>query len=559
MSRSEPGGPLRRLMGAEMEYALRVEGDEPAPASGLLYQELREAVGQRVAMRPASGVQRVFRGRVFLQNGGSLYHEAHGTAPEHGLVEAGTPECRGPTALLAWVRAQDRLLADAAAAVSKPDRVVRLRRNGRDPKGRVYGPQENYEVDLASGPALWVWRLFVPWLVLGGAAAGVVHLAVMVVGLLVVGVALLVLLGLSVLVGVGWASATDRAVLALDRTVALLGRVEQAIAVLVHGPPAAMLHVVLSAVGWRPYRRALRAFLATRMIVTGAGSLREDGRFVLSEKAHAVKREMRWTALPDDRGVFETGHLLKAGVHMAFGEWRAGVALFRQRQRLQLGLADAGRCDVSAWLGFGSTALLLDLIEDGALDDAPQLADPIAAMRKVSEEGIDAALPLRDGGSMTALAVQRWYADRASAWVSAQPALSAEAWRVVSRWREVLDALEHDPDSLIGKLDWVTKQALLEDAGADLTWEAQKVIDLRYHELGDGYADWLDEEGLIERIVSEVTVARAVEEPPHDTAAADRGRLIKVGANDPSVSVSWEHVFVAGRRVKLRPWGKAGG
>src|SRR5262245_2807343 len=93
---------------------------------------------------------------VFHAAGGAVWFETERPALGGGLIEGSTPECRSPRQLLAWQRAQDALLAEAAEAALGGS--VRLIKNDRDAAGNVYGAQENYEATLASGWRLALWQ-----------------------------------------------------------------------------------------------------------------------------------------------------------------------------------------------------------------------------------------------------------------------------------------------------------------------------------------------------------------------------------------------------------------
>src|SRR5206468_6005782 len=98
----------------------------------------------------------------FVVNGGAVRFERNPLfllVPTAGLVEGATPECRGPRQLLLYQRAQDVLLSRAAAASGGADGQVTLLKNNRDSRGSNYGSHENYEATVASGAALWCWRL----------------------------------------------------------------------------------------------------------------------------------------------------------------------------------------------------------------------------------------------------------------------------------------------------------------------------------------------------------------------------------------------------------------
>ncbi len=113
-------------------------------------------------------------------------------------------------------------------------------------------------------------------------------------------------------------------------------------------------------------------------------------------------------------------------------------------------------------------------------------------------------------------------------------------------WGETLDALEGDRRQLVGKIDWVTKQWLLETAGAGGSVAAHRKIDLRYHELSqEGYYVRLEAAGVAPTLVEPEEVMEAIGRPPEGTPASIRGDLIRQFAMNPeAVRASWCAVIV---------------
>jgi proteasome accessory factor A len=204
--------------------------------------------------------------------------------------------------------------------------------------------------------------------------------------------------------------------------------------------------------------------------------------------------------------MFEIGHLVKPLYALAWLDWRGVARLFRRRQRLQIGLSDSNMCQ---------------------------------------------AVALKGGGSATALDLQRELQRRAAALVAAAETPSLEARRVVDRWGEVLDLLEHDRDVLVGRIDWITKLRLLDET-TSLSADARKKIDLRYHELGTGYHGWLEEAGIARVLVDSDVARRAQHEPPRGTPAERRGGLVRALAEaGVDARVGWQSVKI-GRGTTIR-------
>ena len=91
-----------------------------------------------------------------------------------------------------------------------------------------------------------------------------------------------------------------------------------------------------------------------------------------------------------------------------------------------------------------------------------------------------------------------------------------------------------DFPALVGKLDWVTKRALLEEAmrgSPHLGWESAelKYLDHFYSSLPDGLFFDLERDGLIHPLVTDAEIERFIHSPPEDTRAWGRSLLLRLG------------------------------
>lgn len=559
---------LDRLVGLETEYAIRFSPERPAdsdgsagdpgrPGNDVVYQAL--VGGLKGFVHTRRGDLRTLRQQLFTENGGALAYEALPRAMHGGLVEGGTPECRGPSELLLYQRAQDGLLlaslpaAEAELAVLGFPGRLGLLKNCRDAEGHVYGAQENYEADLASGWRLAAYRLGLALVVVPATLVASVGVWAVMGLLILLGMAALILAGVAALLvppvrpALGQLFSGDRDSGGLTLA---LGRLSYVLDVALFTPCILPLAGLFAAFGFRDIRRGALAFLLSRSIITGAGTVDAEGQLLLSEKGPAIRRLIRTSISPDNRPVFDTGNLMKALTYVHMGRFGPLASLFKGRQRLQLGLSDSNGCQVAEYLKVGATSLVVDMAEAGALADAPQLRRPIRALKAIiADPTLQATVELRDGRSMTALALQRWYLDAARRFMRSAAAPSLEAHEVVRVWEDALARLESGQlDSLVGRLDWVTKRWLLRSLDADASWEARKKLDLRYHELGDGYLARLEAAGVAEQLVEPAEIQAAMVTPPANTPARSRGRLIRDFAErDVSVTVSWSHVRLGSR------------
>jgi proteasome accessory factor A len=201
------------------------------------------------------------------------------------------------------------------------------------------------------------------------------------------------------------------------------------------------------------------------------------------------------------------------------------------------------------------------MIEDDWIKRDLRFAGPIQALRTVSTDlSLTAALPLLGGGSATALEVQRYLCERAADWGQHHgfSVVGEEVGpEIIRRWEQTLSALEDDPESLAGTIDWIAKYRLINGYRErhKLEWG-----DARLHALDLQYHDLRPEKSLARRVGLETIcdpdlVLRGMSFPPEDTRAYFRGAcLAKFG--DEIISANWDSmVFDVGseplRRVAM--------
>ena len=116
-------------------------------------------------------------------------------------------------------------------------------------------------------------------------------------------------------------------------------------------------------------------------------------------------------------------------------------------------------------------------------------------------------------------------------------------------WEYALTGLEKDPMSLHRELDWVAKYRLIEQYRSrhDLAVSSPRLalLDLAYHDVTRerGLFYILQRKGLVERVVADESVAKAMTNPPATTRARLRGEFIKAAkARKRDFTVDWVHL-----------------
>jgi proteasome accessory factor A len=227
-------------------------------------------------------------------------------------------------------------------------------------------------------------------------------------------------------------------------------------------------------------------------------------------------------------------------------------------RRLHVIIGDANLSETSTYLKLGTTALILEMIEQKALTADLGIADPVSELKQVSHDPtLTHRIRLRDGRRLSALDMQWAFLERASSFMDSRGG-DDDTRDVLARWESVLERLGRDPMECAGELDWVAKLRLLEGyrERENLGWASPKLqlVDLQY-------SDVRPEKGLYHRLVARGSmktmftpeqVHEAMVEPPEDTRAYFRGRCLAQYVSEV-VAASWDSViFDVGRESLVR-------
>ena len=266
---------------------------------------------------------------------------------------------------------------------------------------------------------------------------------------------------------------------------------------------------------------ALTPFLVTRQVFAGAGKVLRTStgfRYCLSQRAQHVSSVISGSTRTS-RSIIDSRD-----------EPHADARRFR---RLHLILGDSNMSEVATYLKCGTTALVLDMIEDGFLDRDYSLDSPVRALWDVSKDiSLRTLLRLKDGRTITALEIQETYLDQVSRYLDTVGA-DAATTHLLAVWRHTLKWLARDPMRLARTLDWVAKLRLIERTMArrSLSWEDAQVsrMDLAYHDIGREHTLYhgLLSRGLMARVTSDREVDRARVTAPQSTRARLRGEFVR--------------------------------
>jgi proteasome accessory factor PafA2 len=282
----------------------------------------------------------------------------------------------------------------------------------------------------------------------------------------------------------------------------------------------------------------LMPFLVTRQVFCGAGKVGSENNleytpYQISQRADFLETEVGLETM-HSRPIINTRD-----------EPHADPEKYR---RLHVIVGDANMSELTTYLKVGTTAIVLSMLEDDFIDRDLSLDNPVQAFRAVSRDlACRTSLRMKDGRSLTAVAVQREFLDLAHRYYRDRE-LDTVTKDVLVRWEYVLDRLEQDPMTLSRELDWVIKKDLIESymATHDLDWTDAKVamIDLQYHDIRPGKSLYykLEESEAVERIVADDEITKAIHDPPKDTRAYFRGMCLQRYSED-IVSASWDSII----------------
>lgn len=302
---------------------------------------------------------------------------------------------------------------------------------------------------------------------------------------------------------------------------------------------------------------SLLAFLTLRLLLCGSGCMgtlrsRTQGRggapaapaegqiFQISQRADFIQNDFyEW--VQQNRAIINTRD-----------EPLADPNRFR---RLHLLHGDTSVLPATLYLKAGATRLVLELLEHDALP-AIELADATLTLRQLSRQLTGPWLVnLEDGQQADALELLGQYHKAARDHFGGA---DEETDTILELWARTQDGLAKDRSRLVGIVDWVTKEYLLDQfrASEGLKWghpwlESQ---DLEFHHidparsLGLALADSSNPAWEI----GPADLEDALMNPPKDTRAAARGEIMRrVQEGQHPYMVDWDAARILGQSTWL--------
>lgn len=198
--------------------------------------------------------------------------------------------------------------------------------------------------------------------------------------------------------------------------------------------------------------------------------------------------------------------------------------------RLHLLFGESNQNEFAYSLKVGTTSIAIRLVEEGLVPPDVLLAHPVVTLREVSrDQSLRWPVQLMTGDVIGAVDLQRRYLELAQRYKGE----SVQTDWVLREWEAILDGLESDPMSLDDRIDWVAKRKIVEEymASEGLDWDSDALhsVDLEYHNIDPDQSLFYayQDMGKTRRIVSDVDILTALTDPPQNTRAKGRAKLVE--------------------------------
>lgn len=284
-----------------------------------------------------------------------------------------------------------------------------------------------------------------------------------------------------------------------------------------------------------PWLWHLLLFMETRQILSGSGGLKllpdQDGKnkiiYCVSPRAfHTSLNFGKSTTANELRGVIDTSRNSEP------------LADPKRFGRLHVICGDANMSEVSTFLKFGTTSAALEMIENDCWDKTLLSEDPdwnASLFRAISRDLTcrDVPIRLRNGATHSAVSIQKLFARQWHNYVKSL-GFPEEKARLGELWQEALQCLENDDTKAGRLLDWKIKlqfyKKYCEKRSLPLEHARLIALDLEYHnpDAQDGIYNRLKNKGLVERLISDGEIEQAHSNPPSNTRARLRRRLVDI-------------------------------
>ncbi|WP_146341598.1 Pup--protein ligase [Nesterenkonia sp. NBAIMH1] len=283
----------------------------------------------------------------------------------------------------------------------------------------------------------------------------------------------------------------------------------------------------------------LLPFLVTRQILTGAGRVvpadeTREAHFAFSQRADHMWEGIS-SATTRSRPIINTRD-----------EPHADAA---EHRRLHVIVGDSNMSTTTSLLRYGSTDLVLRMIEAGVPIGDYEMENPIGAIRHISHDlSGTAQVRIRGAEPMSAVAIQRGLLERAKTFVAERGAHHEHVDSVLELWERTLEAVATGDHSLVDRdIDWAIKKRLVDEIaarqGIGLNHPKLEQVDMAYHDVSPdrGLFHLLQRRARATDVTTPAQVRQAMVTPP-PTRAALRGEFLSAArAFGAEAQTDWVH------------------
>jgi proteasome accessory factor A len=296
-----------------------------------------------------------------------------------------------------------------------------------------------------------------------------------------------------------------------------------------------------------PVLGTLLTFLATRQLFTGAGRVGQANPLAFDfeppqqQSAVAFQLSQRADHIVND--IYQWVQFNRAIINAR----DEPLADYRKYRRLHLLIGDSNMSPFATALKIGTTACVLALLEDGKLPRNLILNDAVQSTRDISRDPTRRwIVDLENGKTVSAIDVQWQFHQLAAKHLRNR---NEETDWLLESWSFTLEALEQNPNTLLGGVDWITKKWLLDTfvESENLQWDDPwlQSLDLEYHNVNPskGLFFGVTPAKRIGEWNNSVRRSAAMHQPPQNTRAAGRAQAVEHFQNDPRPYViNWDSI-----------------
>jgi hypothetical protein len=315
------------------------------------------------------------------------------------------------------------------------------------------------------------------------------------------------------------------------------------------------------------YLAYLGAFQASSIVFTGAGKVGSENRrppahYQLSQRADFIETTLGEQTTYRRPLVNGRDEPLCGASGLRANHAPDSPSL----SRLHVIFFDATLCQVATLLRVGTLQIVAAMIEAECVSPKLALDDAIDALQAWSHDpSLSARAPLVAGGDVTAVELQQMFLDEARRFEASHgfAGIVPRAAEILDLWEDTLRKLaQRDFAPLARRLDWVLKRQILERAmssRSSLAWTSPEVkhLDQLYASIDEreGLFWAYEQAGLVDTVVSDEAIRRAIQEPPADTRAWTRAYLLRKAGTRCVDDVDWDRIDVRTSGAdRMFPW-----